>query len=108
MYQGTVLAGTLNVRNAPSTGAVIGLLYANDKVEADKVVNGWWHLTKIRGAAVIVEGWAYEGATQNYIRTDAIVTPPAGSVKVEMYINGALAHSKDVAAGSAIRVDVTD
>jgi hypothetical protein len=77
MFQGTCITASLNVRNAPSTGAVVNYLSLNDKAEADRVENGWWHLTKIRGAATTGENWAYEGATNNYIRTDTVV-PPAG------------------------------
>jgi hypothetical protein len=87
MYQGTVIIGietptqnVLNVRNAPSTGAVVGGLKYNDKVEADRVEAGWWHLTKIRGVATVGENWAYEGATKGYIRTD--VTPPVAKLPV--------------------------
>jgi hypothetical protein len=76
MNQGTVITASLYVRNAPVTGAVIGGLYLNDIVEADRIENGWWHLTKIRGVATVGENWAYEGAKKNYIRLDAVVVPP--------------------------------
>lgn len=87
MYQGTVIVGqstptvnSLNIRNAPVTGAIVGGLKYLDKVEADRIqmVNGvgWWHLTKIRGIATTGENWASEGATKQYIRTDSIITPP--------------------------------
>ena len=82
MYQGTVITQGLNVRNAPVTGAVVGSLALNDKVEADRVENGWWHLTKIRGVATVGEKWAYEGSTKGYIRTDAIVEPPTNETAV--------------------------
>jgi len=94
MYQGTCITASLNVRNAPSTGAVVGGLALNDKVEADRVENGWWHLTKIRGVATTGENWSYEGATKNYIRTDAITQPPVGERTVTVTVqDGALTGS---------------
>ena len=79
--KGTVITTSLNVRNAPVNGAVINGLFLNNLVEADRKENGWWHLTMIRGEATIGENWSYEGATQNYIRTDSDV-PPTGDLPV--------------------------
>jgi len=73
--KGTVITASLNVRNAPVSGAIIDGLFLNDLVEADRKENGWWHLTMIRGVATA--GWSYEGASQGYIRTDSDV-PPTG------------------------------
>ena len=100
MYQGTVLVG-LNIRpSADTTQSVIGKLQVNDKLEADDVLNGWWHLTKITRAGANVplpesNCYAYEGASQGYIRTDAVVTPPPASdpVTVEVKVNGAVVYS---------------
>mgnify|MGYP001436806787 CR=1 FL=1 len=83
MFEGTCITASLNVRNAPSTGAVVNYLSLNDKVEADKVVGGWWHLTKLRGVATVGENWAYEGSTKGYIRTDAIIVPEMATITVE-------------------------
>jgi GH25 family lysozyme M1 (1,4-beta-N-acetylmuramidase) len=75
MYKGTVLVNSLNIRNAPVSGAVVGGLSSGNVVEADRIENGWWHLTKVRGTPTVGENWSFEGLTKGYIRTDAI--PPS-------------------------------
>lgn len=77
---GEVLTG-LNIRSGPGTGfTVIGGLRIGDKVtaESENEVNGWWKLTSIKrgGQALDLPGpvcYAYEGATNGYIR---ILPPP--------------------------------
>ena len=88
MFQGTCITASLNVRNASSAGAVVNYLSLNDKAEADRVEAGWWHLTKIRGATTTGENWAYEGATKNYIRTDAIVPPVSATATITVTHEG--------------------
>lgn len=91
MFQGTCITASLYVRNAPVTGGIVGGLKLNDVVEADRIENGWWHLTKIRGAATVGENWSYEGATKNYIRTDATPPPPppAGLPVIHVHLEAA-------------------
>ncbi len=76
MYYGTTLV-RLNVRSTPSsTGTWLMTMAVGEKIEADRVEAGWWHLTKIGANATTQEMWAYEGDTKGYIRTDQIVEPP--------------------------------
>ena len=89
MLKGTVLVD-LNIRpSADTSQAAIGKLLKNDLVEASERVNGWWKLTKITrsGTNVALPAavcYAYEGAANGYIRTDAIVTdpPPPATAKL--------------------------
>ena len=100
MYQGTVLASELNIRpQANTTQSPLGKLLKDDKVEADTVSAGWWHLTKITRAGANValpaaNSYSYEGATKGYIRTDAVIQPPASDpVTVEVNVNGVVVYS---------------
>lgn len=86
MYLGTCITSSLNVRNAPVSGAVIGSLSYGDKVEADLITNGWWHLTKIRGVATTVPSYASEGSTKGFIRTDAVPEPPTDGEQVTVTV----------------------
>ena len=81
MYKGTVLV-TLNVRPQPDGLPVLFKLFIGDKVETPETpINGWWRLTKVtRGTNVIrlpsTLCYAYEGASNGYIRLDESTTPP--------------------------------
>jgi len=103
MYKGTVITASLNVRNAPVTGTVINGLSLNNLVEADRIENGWWHLTKIRGVVTIGENWAYEGLTKNYIRTDVQV----GNVTLILSRNGTTLSTDTIPAGGTVTVAIT-
>ena len=75
IYQGTVIATAgLNVRSSPNGTKLFAMPYLT-KIEADKVENKWWHLTRINGASISGENWSFEGETQGYIRTDAVIEP---------------------------------
>jgi hypothetical protein len=85
MYKGTVITSALNIRAAPNTsGAKIGQLTRNDKVEASEIIGGWWKLTKITQEGINVKlpaatCYAYQGEGNGYIRLDeTIPDPPVG------------------------------
>jgi len=82
IYQGTVMVSTLNVRSVSNStnNTPIGQITNGDKLEADRVENGWWHLTTINGSATTQESWAFEGASGAYIRLDGTTTPPMSIV----------------------------
>jgi lysozyme len=91
IYKGTVIATNgLNVRNAPNaTATKLFAVPQGTKYEADRVENGWWHLTKINNAAVSGENWSYEGSTKGYIRTDEIINePPPPTSELPSYFVG--------------------
>jgi GH25 family lysozyme M1 (1,4-beta-N-acetylmuramidase) len=70
-YKGTVTATRLNFRPAPNTNnSPYYSMPSGTKVEADSVVNGWWHIIKVNGQTVQQETYAYEGDAQGYIKTD--------------------------------------
>lgn len=73
---GTCIVKNLYVRSAPVTGDIVGVLNYGDHVEADRVENNWWHLTKIRGVATNRESWSSAGASNGYIRLDDTPIPP--------------------------------
>lgn len=62
----------LNVRSVPN-GTILYTMDVGTPIEADRIENGWWHLTKVNGVAITREEWAYEGATSGYIK---VVEPP--------------------------------
>lgn len=82
MYKGTVLVTNLNIRPTPdSNNPALGKLVYADKVEATERVNGWWKLSKIirNGVDVPLPAstcYAFEGASNGYIRLDSQTTPP--------------------------------
>lgn len=79
IYKGTTLV-RLNVRDSASyAGNWLLTMNAGDLVEADDIVNGWWHLTSINGVPVTMESWAFQGDTNGYIRLDEVVQPPVAS-----------------------------
>jgi hypothetical protein len=66
-YQGTVITPRgLYIRRVPTTAGNVptGSLGYGSKVTADRIQDGWWHLTRINGADVTQESWACEGAGQ--------------------------------------------
>jgi len=97
-----------NVRNAPTVSGttIIRTLRDNDVMESaeEPIQNaeGTWY--KISDGYICTN---YYGSVRAIV--EQITEPPAsGSVKVEVVANGSVVHSKDVAAGGSVRIDITD
>ena len=82
MYNGTTLVN-LNYRKTPG-GVLIATMPAGTKVEADRIENKYWHLTKIGGATQTSDAWAFEGANNGYIRLDSVVNPPVPDTSISL------------------------
>jgi hypothetical protein len=91
-HQGTVIAQrSLYIHRVRTTSGNVltGSLGYRSKVSADRIQDGWWHLTRINGAPVMVESWACEGVANAYIRSEAAVvtSPPSGRTFAYVYRN---------------------
>lgn len=103
-YLGTTLVN-LNYRKTPG-GVLIGTMPVGTKVEADRIENGYWHLTKIGSTVQTQDAWAYQGDTNGYIRLDGVANSPVGETTVDVYVNEVLVHTKT--GGGNVRIDITD
>jgi len=109
MYLGTMLETRLGYSQPSVNSTSPGYVNINDKVEADRIENGWWHVVKVNGLSQSAM-WIQEKGARQFIRLDSTTeptTPPAGEdFPVTVTANGVQVFGATYPAGTKVVIGI--